>query len=1577
MVNGTSPKRFSESALQTWKNIQAMRRQGAPDSDIEEYLESIGAQRINDRGALENLMRGLALGTVESGTSTVGVGGFLTRPVGGQRLESFAEEKTRQAQRTYDPLGMAGTIGRGVGRVAGEAVQAVLMAPTAAKLLMAGAPRVGKAAVKALESKSRLQRALGTAALSAPIDVVQGLKSEEGMLLPGRLGSIAENMLISTGAGALTKAPKRVQQPLGTRRPQPPGETVIDTRLAPIEPRPTPEVPEGPRAYAVNVAGPPMLEPPRPPALPGAPRQLTAGAVEAPVQAPVQTPVRAAVQATGEAPKYPLSYYSDWIFGSKKNPLAPKEALKLPEGDVVGVAGSPDEWGYLSLIVKQKKGKRAVNAYVDVRPVMTDDGLKLERVDLTSPPPRTDGSYQSGYEQIIAGKGEFISTPRTAPVPDEKQLARWRKQEERLARKAMDEEEPIVSSAARATGAPPPAAATAAEVAMPETGTYRTLRRYAAADIVGAKTGQPFRSVMLRGEGGSAMAGTGDDAILGKARYTTPDETYAREFAQDASGKMVGNVSPYEVDLKNPLVIDNDSQWRELTKRAGWKFANPTSLPTDQVRTYIGSLRRLIESDGYDGVIVRIPKDTFNGRQIVDERYGKTLDRVFGADQVIEFAPSAGLKARPGVAGMQAVTTLGGAGIGATLGALTGTDRETRIGGAVAGAAIGGGLGAYAARGMLPPTPTVRGSTPDIQEVNQTIRVGERPATAKPWLDAMERFRTSWINQTFPMEKAGREAFGEAGERMVTEQIAKAQGAGQAAKQYFLDNVAPTLEAARGKWDDVRALLKARRDLDIRVKGGAEKSDVPSDVLERAIRAAEADPDVKRAADAINGVYRDLLYRRYQAGLLSTESYNRILESEDFFSPFVREFVEDLQSGVKGAAGRRWTVSSSGIRRMDRQAVANAQTADPLEVLAASIERTFNDVGRQNVQNVLATFADLGQISNLIRPVTGKPTPGVPTFTQMRGGRPVQYEVSEKELYDAIAGQSPRSVGLMYLIASYFKRGLQTGVTLLPDFAIANIIRDLSLSGIQRPDTQRAVREMIAGATVGGAAGAAAAEEGERLKGFLGGAGAGLAAGAYARPLTQTMLAMRNIVRDDEVYKNFLRQGGSTEGFYVRNGSEARDFLRRMERDGTIKDVINPRRWYDALMYIGSVTEQSTRLAAYKELRSAGKSEAAAILGAQDRTLRFAQRGKQAASVADVTAFWNPRVQGWDKLARMLKDPKTWGMGAAMLTAPSIALWQVNKDNPEYWERPVWERNLFWLIPKSGDEVDEYGKVGFWRIPKPFEIGILFASLPERLLDAAAQSGVKIPLLDTGETAAPQLAEPGRAIGETIGTVFQETAMGLAPIPTGIAIPGQMLLGQDIFRGRPIVSRSDLPAEQQITPESSALARALAQRGIAPQQTDFAVRATLGGAGSAASRAVDVVTRKLGGAAPEPRAPRKGAAAAVPSRFQTRTYSATDAEIAARQRLQDLEKVHRGLLKEEATNDRGRVQRYEARNTADLNSWYALSGAQNLLNELAQERRQVVANQRLSPERRTERLAAIRAEADRVARQVLAYGMRR
>src|SRR5690606_27774463 len=151
----------------------------------------------------------------------------------------------------------------------------------------------------------------------------------------------------------------------------------------------------------------------------------------------------------------------------------------------------------------------------------------------------------------------------------------------------------------------------------------------------------------------------------------------------------------------------------------------------------------------------------------------------------------------------------------------------------------------------------------------------------------------------------------------------------------------------------------------------------------------------------------------------------------------------------------------------------------------------------------------------------------------------------------------------------------------------------------------------------------------------------------------------------------------------------------------------------DGARSLGRILEEAPRLARYKAMRKAGADIPEAIAASRDVSLDFANIGADMKPAAAVTAFFNAKVQGWDKLVRMLRQPRTWALGASMITAPSIALWAINKDDPEYWARPQWERNLFWLVPNPDG--------GFFRIPKPFEVGFLFASLPERILDYAYQ----------------------------------------------------------------------------------------------------------------------------------------------------------------------------------------------------------------------------------------------------------------
>lgn len=194
-----------------------------------------------------------------------------------------------------------------------------------------------------------------------------------------------------------------------------------------------------------------------------------------------------------------------------------------------------------------------------------------------------------------------------------------------------------------------PAPAPTQAVAPPEPPVSRVKPEVPPTASIGeAVTGRPFRADMLRGEGGTRPQPRGDMSILGEGRYTTPDDKYALSFADDEAGNVIGSVAKHQVQLDNPLVIDSDEQWRALTKAAGWQFPNPG--PPDLMdaaavaahRKAIAALRATIERAGHDGIVVRIPTVIEQGRRWVDERTGKLLDRVFGADQVVEFkAPQA------------------------------------------------------------------------------------------------------------------------------------------------------------------------------------------------------------------------------------------------------------------------------------------------------------------------------------------------------------------------------------------------------------------------------------------------------------------------------------------------------------------------------------------------------------------------------------------------------------------------------------------------------------------------------------------------------------------------------------------------------------------------------------------------------------------------------------------------------------------------------------------------------------------------------------------------------------------------
>lgn len=886
----------------------------------------------------------------------------------------------------------------------------------------------------------------------------------------------------------------------------------------------------------------------------------------------------------------------------------------------------------------------------------------------------------------------------------------------------------------------------------------------------------------------------------------------------------------------------------------------------------------------------------------------------------------------------------GVAGAGATEDEENVTARQRAVA-IAAGVVVGAAGGSYLLRRARQAGQPLRMiGDPDADAILNTIARGPREAAKGDELVTKAgKTYTALVDQLYPMREFGKRI---GGTQRLSHEATRASGWEMAAEQFAVDELGPIVRATieGSSREKVMALAKAQRDLSL-LDRGLVKTDIPRDVSERVVARYSADPDVRAGADALQAYYRKLLQYKRDNGVITPEQFDDIVAKEDYYTPFTREW-DEIAGGVAGPGGGRFVNRGSGVRRMD-EGLARAKTVDPFEQATFDTMETYRTVAKQRVSNVLAEIVETDDIAAypFIRRVAGPKSAdaGRVVAANINGERRF-YEVVDQDLFNAWASFTPPEHNLLVRAIAPFKRVLQTTVTALPDWAGSNGIRDNLMSAIQYPLSSRAT----ALGTVGGAAvGAVTAEEGERGAGALRGAAFGLGAGALAPNIARTMTAMRSIIRKDVNYKEWIREGGASfGGFYPKTPKDAQRMLKELERTGVqASDIISPKRWWGALQAIGRTVEQAPRLAAFTEARAAGASAAEAVAKGADISLDFSKIGSGTRGIAATTAFWNAKVQGWDKLIRMLKNPRTYAAGAATITAPTIALWTVNKDNPEYWARPQWERNLFWLVPKGGEDG------GFWRIPKPFEVGFIFASIPERILDYTHQQDpetLRFALTDMLSTA---------------------TEGSIPILPTAVEPIVENLANYDFFKNRPVVARPDLPAELQSDAHTSSLALAAGKVGVSPQKAQNVIEGYTGGAGRVASGVIDRVARATGldDRPLPPGTPQLPVIGDLGRRFTTQDNVSSDAEQAVRRRFERSDEAYRGFNELVKRGDQAALRTFVANRREDLAAYDALRTTMNALQEVSQARRALLLRRDVSVATRDQMLQRLSTLAMTIA----------
>jgi conjugative element/phage-associated large polyvalent protein len=245
-----------------------------------------------------------------------------------------------------------------------------------------------------------------------------------------------------------------------------------------------------------------------------------------------------------------------------------------------------------------------------------------------------------------------------------------------------------------------------------------------------------------------------------------------------------------------------------------------------------------------------------------------------------------------------------------------------------------------------------------------------------------------------------------------------------------------------------------------------------------------------------------------------------------------------------------------------------------------------------------------------------------------------------------------------------------------------------------------------------------------------------------------------SILTRGEMYQRWLKSGGANSALVAIDRDYINQNVIKLEQPGALNRVKNVvKSPLEALRILSELSENATRVGEFMRATGKGKDAFAAGFGSREVTLDFARRGAQMRGLNLIIPFLNAQIEGNDRAARAFKDHPLRTTFRVMLsiTLPSILLWWVNHDDDRWKELPRWQRDLFWIIltdkwepyrvkgddGKLRDATDDdvgnrasrtyFRKAGdrwevnngtVWRIPKPFELGILFGSVPERILDA-------------------------------------------------------------------------------------------------------------------------------------------------------------------------------------------------------------------------------------------------------------------
>ena len=627
------------------------------------------------------------------------------------------------------------------------------------------------------------------------------------------------------------------------------------------------------------------------------------------------------------------------------------------------------------------------------------------------------------------------------------------------------------------------------------------------------------------------------------------------------------------------------------------------------------------------------------------------------------------------------------------------------------------------------------------------------------------------------------------------------------------------------KWQDFSIYLTARRAVQLSardIETGMDAVDARDSIRE----LEEANPGFAALADRVYRYQDSLLVYANEMSLISDDLLTKLREFGDYV-PFYR-VMNELQA--KGLFGKKMANIASPIKRIRG---SELEIINPLESIVKNTYVLISAADRNMVGVALANMVDqnpeiaevfervktpIARVARISAKDLGVEVEGMteaeeeqlvdifrPSFfvrgdevTVLVNGKKQYYRV-DPDLRDAMLSLNRDTLGMLGKILSYPTKWLRAGATLSPDFMVRNPLRD----------------QMTAFAYSN--------------YGFL--------------PGIDFLKGVAEIFRKGDAY-NLFHLSGAAHSMMV---SLDRQYLQKtfrqvVEGKGFTDYIKHPLELFQILSELG---EKATRMGEFMRGLDRGAVPLEAGYSARSVTLDFAQGGTTALALNQLIAFFNANIRGWGRMISSFKEhpARTSLKVFAGITLPSLLLYYANRDDPRWKEIAQWQKDLFWIVfikplpaeweSWSAEQKSEYinsdsGRSGIIRIPKPFELGIIFGSAPERFLE----------YLDTGD---PDM------LGDMLANLAEAGFPGV--IPTAALPIIENYTNFSFFRGRDIVppSRQDMPPELQYTRWTSPLAVWLGDIiNFSPAKIDNLIFGYTGGLGRYAVDSLTPILRATG-----------------------------------------------------------------------------------------------------------------------------------